>query len=189
MITIYRTDVIEKFRVYSNEYSMTYVYVPTQPYVVSRKILPNYIGVIKSGWYRKEDIDPNKGIPKTPWKCKPVIEEEKNVFINSYETHNENWVHFNDSNFMKSFDDNWYCYEFMEDSENRITEIDVFNIGTVEIKTLTNDWAIIPKNNTENDINEVMKRVSYAIENYPFFMVNDNEMIFFSENNGDQFKI
>ena len=194
MTTIFKTSSIEEFRIYSNNFRCTYVYVPHQQYVIERKFLPNYNITIKSGWYRKKDIDKNLGVPINVKKCKPIIEEEKNVFINSYETHDENWVHFDNSNFityMKAIDNHdWVYYEFMEDSENRITEIDIFDMGTIEIMTHTKDWIIVPKNILKKVIDDVANKVATAIEKYSFFKKTDNnEMIFFSTSLNEEFKI
>lgn len=189
MNTVFRTDSIVEFSVYSNSHHSTYVYVPHSKYVIERRFLPDKLVIIKSGWYRKENIDENMGIPININNCKPFVEEEKNVFLNSYETHDENWIHFNDSNFVKHLNDCFY-YEFMEDSENRITEIDLFDIGTIEIKTYADDWTVVSKNISEKEVDGFLKKIAMAIETYPFFKVTDDkEIVFFSASSGEEFKI
>ena len=183
------------FEVSMNLYDRTYVFVPHQKCIIERKFLPNRLGIIKSGWYSKEDIDKELNVPINIKKCLPYVEEEHYVYVNGgVGTTPDNWVYFEQSNFkkwlMKDAHKEWYHCDFTTDSKHKVEKIDLYEKGQIEIKTAGDNWIVGLKNIQDNEhVKEVTAKVAYAIETYPFFKLDGCDLIFLSADLNNKFKI
>lgn len=192
---IYKTSAIEMFEVTMNLFDRTYVFVPYQRCVIERKFLPNRLGIIKSGWYSKEDIDKELNVPINIKKCLPYVEEEHYVYVNGgIGTTPDNWVYFEQSEFkkwiMKDAHKEWYHCEFTTDGKHKVETIDVYEKGQIEIKTASDSWIVGLKNIQDDEhVKEVTAKMAYAIETYPYFKLDGCDLIFLSADLNNEFKI
>lgn len=198
MSRIYKTSAIVEFHIYKNTYNNTFMYIPHQRCVVERGFLPNYMDVIKGGWYKKSDIDLKYRLPINYKKCSPVVEEDSvvcNKDLNPYELVSDlDWLTFDKSNFkkwlMRDCDNEWFHCEFKTSGNNKqINEIEVFDKG--EIVITIGSSSVMGLKHIANDfvVDELMVKVAKAINKYPYFKLDGCELVFMSEDLSEKFKI
>ena len=192
--SLFCTSSIFKFSVKTDELYQRYVFMDEYEITKRKHLFFKENVKIDRGFVWDEHLDNNKRLKNNDTELPYIIEDgyvyDDNEKMNDYAKENAEFFMLNKNNrfigssnfvswFNRTLGNDKFCYEVVSDEQTgRVKEILVYRKGYLEIN-FSNGSSIYSYSKTDsNHANELLKEFAQGIAEYPFIMVDKNNITF-----------